>query len=151
MREEGAAGSREGSVWVVRNTKRWRLLCSIAVCISRPFLVQETPLILSNLMNCFCWVTVLLAKELFLVLDPFPARWAAYAVWSQPRPVSCSRCLIPRCPALLLSDPVVFIISCFLLRSVYYTLFCICIAWSWGSHIISCCLILMLPNTAPAP
>lgn len=59
--------------------------------------------------------------------------------------------LIPHCPAPLLSDPVVFIINCFLLHSVYDTLFSIRIAWSWGSHIIFCCLILMLPNTAAAP
>jgi len=92
-----------------------------------------------------------LGKELLLGLDPAPAWWAARAVWSQPCPGSCSHCLIPRCPARLLSGPVMFVINCFLLRSVYVTLFSTRIAWSWGSPIVSCRLILMFPNTAAAP
>lgn len=151
MYHEGATGRRQGSVLVVLKAIWWCLLGSIVACMTRPVLAQETPLFLSNLINCFYWVIVVLGKELLLVLDPFHAWWVPYAVWSRPCPVSYSCCLIPHCPALLLSDPVVLIINCFLFHSVYDKLFSICIAWSWHFCIISCCLILMLANPAAAP
>lgn len=148
MAEESATGSRQGLVLVLLNTKWWWLLCYMVPCISRAFLVQENPLVLSNWINCFDGVIFLLAKELCLVLDPSPAWWAAYAVWF---PSLASQLLLLSDTALLLSDPVIFIINCFLSHSVYDMAFSISVAWSWGSHIISCCLISMLPNTAAAP